>query len=396
MEEFDVIVVGAGPAGLRASANLAKAGLKTICFDKNQEIGIPKRCGEGLGMGWFERLDLKPDPKWAVQEIRGIVLYAPSEKKIDLDFNKINGYVLERRVFEKELAKVASKNGAIIKTKADVFELKRADGKVEVKVNEGGDIQEYSSKLIFACDGVETLTARRLGVNTTMNMADYDAGYQYEMTGIDFKPVNMLHFFFGSDVAPRGYVWIFPKGKNHANVGIGIASLQEGSAKEYLDKFIASHPNLSKGSIIEVNCGCIPVGGFLDELAADNLLIAGDAAHQVNPIHGGGIGIAMEGADFASEVAIDSFKKNDFSGKFLNQYTKNWYKLRGNKLKAILTKRHMFENLTDSDFEILTEAVTGEDVLTLSHSDMIGAAKVVTKKLVKYPKLAKLMLKYLK
>lgn len=396
MQEFDVLVVGAGPAGLWASDKLAKSGLKVLCLDKKQEIGVPKRCAEGLGLGWFNRLGIKPDPAWAVQAIVGAGLYAPSGKKIEMRFDSTSGYVLERRVFEKHLARDASESGAIIRTKANVFELERKDGFVEVKSIESGKVMEYKVRLVMACDGVETLTARRLGVNTTMSLKDYDSGYQYEMTNIDFEGTDLINLFFGSDVAPRGYVWIFPKGEHQANVGIGIGGTTEKTAKYYLDKFIAGMPGLAKGSIIEVNCGCVPVGGFLDDMTADNLLIAGDAAHQVNPIHGGGIGLAMEGAELASTIAIKAFKENNFSHDFLKQYNGLWYEQRGNKLKGVLKKRMMFENLKDEDFETLAISITGDDVMKLSSGDLIEASGVITKKLIKHPGLVKIMLKYLK
>jgi len=396
MQEFDAIVVGAGPAGLWAANRLAKTGIKTLCLDKKQEIGVPKRCAEGLGLGWFKILGLKPDPKWCVQEIDGAALYAPNGKSVELRFDNTSGYVLERRVFEKELAKQAAMNGALIKTKADVFETKRVNGKIEVKVRREAAIEEYSAPLVLACDGVESMTARRLGMKTTMKLPDYDSGYQYEMANIDLPDEKLIHLYFGTEIAPRGYVWIFPKGKNHANVGIGIGGTTEKTAKHYLDKFIAARPELNKGSIIEVNCGCVPVGGFLDDMTADNLILAGDAAHQVNPIHGGGIGIAMEGADIAAGVAIEAFKAKDFSHEFLQQYNKLWYDARGNKLKGILKKRLMFENLADKDFDTLAKSITGDDVMKLSSGELMEAAKVVTKKLIKHPRLVKVMLKYLK
>ena len=201
MQEFDVIIVGAGPAGLWAAQKLAEAKLKVLCLDKKQEIGVPKRCAEGLGLGWFERVGLKPNPKWAVQEIDGSVLYSPEEKCVELRFPKTSGYVLERRIFEKELARLAAEKGALIKTKSDAFSLNRKNGKVEVEVNSGGEIETYSAPLIMACDGVESLTARRLGLNTAQKLADYDSGYQYEMTNIDFGDERLIHLYFGKDVA---------------------------------------------------------------------------------------------------------------------------------------------------------------------------------------------------
>ncbi|MCX6799487.1 MAG: hypothetical protein NTW59_05340, partial [Candidatus Diapherotrites archaeon] len=190
--------------------------------------------------------------------------------------------------------------------------------------------------------------------------------------------------------------WIFPKGKNVANVGVGISGNTEATAKSYLDSFIEKNEGLMGGSIIEVNAGTIPVGGFLEEMAADNLLVVGDAAHQVNPIHGGGIGIAMEAADIAAGVAAKAIKAKNFSHSFLRQYNKQWYAQRGEKLKSVLKRRHMLESLTDKDFETLANSLTGADVLKIAEGDLLQSAKVVAKRLVQHPRLAKVMLKYLK
>ena len=396
MKEFDAIIVGAGPAGLTAAKRLAKAGASVLCIDKKQEIGVPKRCAEGLGLAWMQRLNLKPDKKWCMQEIHGAALYAPSLKSVEIDFKKVSGYVIERRIFEKELAKQAAAKGALLKTKCHASSFERKNGKVVVGCTEQGKEIQYSAPLIIACDGTESLTARRLGLDTKISLNDIDSGYQYEMTNISFNKPQFIHLFFGKNVAPRGYCWIFPKGKDIANVGIGITGQEEKTAKEYLDRFIQAHPGIRKGSIIEVNAGTIPVGGFLEDMAADNLLVSGDAAHQVNPIHGGGIGIAMEAASLASDVALKALSQKDFSHDFLQQYNSLWYETRGNKLKKILKQRHMLENLTDDNFETLAKAVTGDDVMKIAEGDLVGSAKMVTKKLIMHPKLAKVMLKYLR
>ncbi len=396
MEEFDAIVVGGGPAGLGAAHRLAEQDASVLCLDKKQEIGVPKRCAEGLGRGWFERLNLKPDKAWAVQEIFGAALYAPSGKKLEIIMPEVAGHILERRVFEKFLANQAVKAGARIKVKANVHSFERSSGKVVVRANENGAETGYKASIVIAADGIESTAARKLGLNTAIKLNDLDAGFQYEMSGIDFEQPELIHLFFGKDVAPRGYVWIFPKGKNHANVGIGIGGTTTGTAKSHLDKFVQGHDGLKNGSIIEVNCGCIPVGGFLDDMTADNLLVAGDAAHQVNPIHGGGIGIAMEAADIAAAVAAKSISKKDFSHGFLQQYNALWYRERGNQLKGILKRRLMFESLNDIDFETIVGSMNGEDVLRIAEGDLFQSAKIIGKKLIRHPRLAQIMLKYLK
>jgi len=396
MQEFDVIIVGAGPAGLNAAIRLAEGKAKVLCVDKKQEIGVPKRCAEGLGIAWMERVGLKPDPKWCMQPIYGAALYAPSLNSININFNRVSGYVIERRVFEKELAKKAARKGATIRTKCYAHGFERKNGTVIVKCAESGLETEYSAPIIIAADGTESLAARKLGLDTRINIGDIDSGYQYEMANISFENPNHINLFFGTKVSPRGYVWVFPKAKDVANVGIGIAGSDQKTAKEYLDRFVQSHPGLKNGSIIEVNAGTIPVGGFLDDMTADNLLVVGDAAHQVNPIHGGGIGIAMEAAQIAADVVLKAIAKKDFSHDFLKQYNGIWYKTRGNKLKRILKQRHMLEALDDENFEVLAKSITGDNIMAIAEGDLVKSAKIVATKLVKHPKLAKIMLKYLK
>ncbi len=397
MEHFDVIVVGLGPAGLTACKTLAQKKLKVLGLDRKQEIGPPKRCAEGLGMAWFKRLNLKPDKEWAVQKVFGATLYSPNGKTVELKSGKLQGFVLERKIFEKHLAIEAAKKGAKIIVKSDVLEAKRESGKVILNVNQGGEQKAYSCNLVIASDGIDSLVARQLGLNTANKLVDVDSGYQYEMTNISGYNENHIHFFFGTDVSPRGYCWIFPKRKGTANVGIGIGGTQKETAKFYLDKFIASKPGLAKGSIIEVNAGVIPVGGFLDNMVKDNLMVAGDAAHHVDPVHGGGIGIAMEAGMLCAGIAAEAAKKNDFSEKFLSKYNDLWYETRGNELKKKLKVRHLLEQLNNEDFDYLAESITIDDVIKIASAEMDKKGKLILigKKLVKRPGLAKIMLKFM-
>ena len=145
MEEYDVIIIGAGPAGLNAATKLAERKINVLVLDRKQEIGCPKRCAEGLGLGWFKRLGLKPSKEWAVMPIYGAALYAPSGKSVVLHSKKIAGYVLERKMFEKALAIDAVKKGAKIRLKSNVKSAERRDGKVILDVNELGEIKQYSA-----------------------------------------------------------------------------------------------------------------------------------------------------------------------------------------------------------------------------------------------------------
>jgi digeranylgeranylglycerophospholipid reductase len=389
MEHYDVVVVGCGPAGLRAAKILAENGVNVLAVDKKQEIGVPVRCGEGLGAGWFRRLGLKPNPAWAVHPIKGAALWSPSGKMVEVRFDDVSGYVLERRMFEKFLAREASLKGAEIKVKRNVIATERKNNRIELRISCLGTESSVTADLVIAADGVDSLTAKRLGLGTVNKLVDIDSGFQYEMAGIDFKGHDLIHLYFGNSVAPRGYAWIFPKGRHEANVGIGIGGYCEETARHYLERFVASKEGLSKGSVIHLNSGAIPVGGFMKDMVLDNLIVCGDAAHQVDPIHGGGMGIAMEAATVAAEVAAEAVKKKDFSREFLSKYNRIWYEKRGNQLKRRLTGRNFMEKLSDEEFEVIAENLSGKQILELGGGQVTDKAKFMGKVIMKKPSIGK-------
>jgi len=122
MKDFDVdvVVVGAGPAGSIAARVLAENKANVLVLEKRQEIGAPKRCAEGINLLGLQNVGVEPNPKWAVNEIYGAVLYSPSGKQVRLKNKKYLGYLLERKIFEKHLASHAIKKGAkyMVKTRA--------------------------------------------------------------------------------------------------------------------------------------------------------------------------------------------------------------------------------------------------------------------------------------
>ncbi len=394
-EEYDVVVVGVGPAGAAAAKICAEHDLNVLALEKRQEIGSPKRCGEGLGKNSLERMGIAFNPRWATQEIKGATCYAPNGKFVRINYNGPEGWLIERKIFDKELAYQAARVGARVVAKSEVSKVERTiDNKVEVTINYAGTEYKTKAKLIIACDGVETKIARMMGLNTTMKLNDIAQGAQLEMANIKMDP-KRIELYFGNDIAPGGYVWIFPKGNDIANVGIGIRhphGKEDMCAMDYLMKFIESHEGLREGSIIEYNTGGVPVGGLLENMVADNLLVAGDAAHQVNPIHGGGIAESYIGGKLAGEVAVDAVLKNDFSEKFLSKYNKMWWDLRGKKMKNVEKLRKVVEELRDDELNFLAEELSGDDLVEFTRGTALKKLATIMMKRPGLIRLAKELL----
>src|SRR4030042_559834 len=111
MESYDIVIVGAGPAGSSAAMAAAKAGLKVLMVEKRAEIGSPKRCGEGLSKSALARMGLEKDDIWICRTILGASAYAPNGKKITVDYKGPEGWVIERKVFDKWLPRQGGEGG---------------------------------------------------------------------------------------------------------------------------------------------------------------------------------------------------------------------------------------------------------------------------------------------
>ncbi len=401
---WDVIVVGAGPAGIKAGEELAKRGLKTLVIDRKQEIGAPKRCGEGLSDRWIAISGLEVDPTWARQRINGAILISPKGKQVWIDTEKIGkggGYIIERKMWEKFLAANAIRAGAKFMLKANVHDVIKEDEYVKgIKVNYMGDELELRSKIVVAADGVDSRIGRMAGLNTTLPLVEMDSGFQYEMAGVKLLDPNKMELYFGSEIAPRGYIWVFPKGKDVANVGVGINGAHDKTARYYLDKWIEENEERFKdASVIEINAGGIPVTSPVEEFVGNGIMLTGDAARMVNPIHGGGMGTALEAAGMLADVAKDAISSGDVSKEKLQRYQDIWMEKHGDEFRKILKVRHFFEKLNDDQLEAIADMVlkgglTPDVLVDLGHGK--GLTQIIKALIKASPSAAKFLMGFLK
>ncbi len=320
--KYDVVVVGAGPAGSTAARYAAKGGAKVLILERDREPGIPVRCAEGVshrGLAPF----IEPNPKWIAAKIDSARIFAPDGNMLQLE-NIGTGYILERRIFDRELCNLACAEGAMMLTKADAIGLEFDNDQIcGVRFRHLGNEHVVKCDIVIGADGVESRVGRWAGIKTACDMSDIETSVQYTLTNIDADQ-NYCEFYFGDQMAPGGYTWIFPKSKTSANVGLGLSGnrISEHGPVHYLDNFVKKrYPN---GAINAIVCGGIPTGQPLKDMAAERIMLVGDAARQVNPMTGGGIITAMYGGAKAGEVAAEAVQKQDFSRKFLMNYKKRW------------------------------------------------------------------------
>jgi len=380
----DVVVVGAGPAGCSVAKELAEEGYDVVVYEKRQEIGAPKRCGEGLSSSAVDNLGLDIPEYCRMQSMDGALVYSPNGDSVRIHSDETVGWILERKTFDKWMAERAAKAGAKVRAKAKVVDLLPENRGVVVEIE--GERKKVESRMVIAAGGVESLIAKKTEVKDQSDLEVVDSGYQYEMVNLDLKDENKLELYFGDEVAPRGYVWVFPKGEDKANVGIGIAGDLDETAKYYLDRFIENNERFSKASIVEVNSGMIPVGGLLENMVADNFMAVGDAANQVNPIHGGGIREGIKAGQIASEVASRALEKDDTTKEELEIYNHMWWEERGKSLRKVEKLREVLEDLDDEDLNYLAKKLDGQDLMDFTQGKRLSK---LGKLLLKRPKMIK-------
>jgi digeranylgeranylglycerophospholipid reductase len=380
---YDVIVIGAGPAGSTAAKFAAQGGAKTILLEKHPVIGYPLCCAEAISLTGLKRV-VEPDRAWISSKIEKVIMVSPDGTAATIRHPDA-GYVLERKIFDRELAKQAADNGAHVRVGCDVVDLIRGNNNkiTGVIACNNGAVIRLSGKVIIAADGVESKIARLAGMATLVKPRQMHSAYQYLLADLDIAP-ETIEFHFGNKIAPGGYIWIFNKGGGMANVGIGICPLKSPVKKaiEYLDRFIKRR--FKKYQILERMTGGVPSYSADYPLYKDNILVAGDAARVVDSLTGAGIANALLSGKIAGQTAVDMIN-NVVTAE---NYAREFNSLKQKELKFYYYCREIYLKMTDDD--LISVLKFAGDLFGDREVLGINPFEIVKKILLVHPRLLKL------
>jgi len=302
---YDIIIVGAGPAGCKVGELTAKNGLKVLILEEHPQIGLPVQCAGLVSHRIFELS--KASRKVVVNKVRKARFYC-SDNYIELKSKK-NVYVIDREKFDKELAKRAKSNGAEIKTSTRFLGYKR-DKFLRVKTSKGN----FQTKLLVGGDGPNSTVAKVARLKVPDNKL---VGVQTTIES-HYNP-NTVELWFGSEISPEFFGWVIPENKNLARVGLATNK----NVVKCLDNFFLKRFNR------KIKCKKILAGtiryGLIDNSVSNNVLLVGDAAAQVKPFSGGGIIYGLISAKIAAQACIKSLKKENYKKEFLKEnYDDAW------------------------------------------------------------------------
>lgn len=374
----DLVIVGGGPSGLSAAIASAKAGLDVLLLERNEKIGVPLTCAEGIThLGLTTVVEL--DRKFVATDVHGIRLFSPGGRKALIDHPNA-GYVLHRDIFEPHLAELAQNAGAEICTGCRAENLRRnGSGFDGITAISSEGVEEISFKVIVAADGVESVIAREGGLTESLLPSQVESCAQYRMSGIDADP-HVPEVWFSREFAPGGYAWVFPKGPGSANVGLGVVPTMSNKryAFELLDDFVQKRfPN---GTIEFKSMGLVPCFEGRKRMLKGNLMAVGDAARLIDSLTGAGISTGLHSGRMAGLAAAKAVKSGRLSD--LREYPNEFMAAFGRKLRFYRLGREIFSRMSEDEFDFVVELVDeifgGQTLTALNPVDILR--KVITRR----------------
>jgi len=382
MLNVDVLVVGAGPAGSVAALEACRSApaLDVVLLERDRAVGAPVRCAEGVGDAGLREFADPAGAPWVARKIIRVIFLAPDETEVKVAERDV-GWILDRTRFDAFLAAQAGAAGAelLVGTEATGM-VREPDGRWAVSVRGPGGRVTYRARVVIGADGVETMVGRWAGLDTRVPARDMESCAQYVVQGIEFDP-DAIYLQFGEDIAPGGYAWLFPKAEGVANVGLGVVALKADgrNARQYLDCWIAHR--YPRGTRTGYTVGGVIVHTTIKQTYGEGVLVAGDAAHMINPLSGGGIVNAMKAGRLAGRTAAAAICEGDTSARRLASYHEAWMQLLGDDHLKYYRIKQALEHLDDTFFNGLARTVNAipEGKRTLG--------RIFAQALVKHPQL---------
>ena len=331
MRTWDVIVVGAGPAGSTAALRLGNAGVQTLLLEKAAAFPREKPCGGGISSRAVARFPYLKDvfSEIGVNSIRRVYLESPdgtgvTHEQAEPVMHLVRRWEFDAALFRRAADVVAVESGVTIRTltvSPDGVELEATDGR------------SFKAKMVIGCDSANSVIARQAGLREGNVHGDYAVDMMEETPTTELQATRPdTVSLFLTLTKTFGYGYIFPK-KDHLNLGFGckldhyLTELR-GKGKEHHAQWVDEMGQ--KGFVTGqtkpsgYKAFPIPISGPLQRTYSDRVLLAGDAGGFVNAFTAEGIFYAMTSGALAADAAIEATKAARFDAEQLQSYQSAW------------------------------------------------------------------------
>jgi len=342
---YDIVIIGAGPAGLSAAYTARNA--KVLVIEKDSGIGINIRTS---GVSWIKEMREFGIPKEYFNPLKRYNFYSRSNT-VTIEDKEYKACVLDVRRVYQYLAELASDNIELMLNTKFVKVLRdnnKINGIVAKRFNKEIEIR---STLVIDASGFNSVILNSLGLR---NIRRYGVGAEYECyaNNIDNEAWDLM---VGSMYTPAGYAWIFPVNEKKVRIGVGV-SRPESNADPLalLDNIIKNKvrpiDKLSNIKPIELHYGFIPNEGLMSNIIYDGLLIVGDSAGQANPLVLEGIRYAIEFGRLAGNIGIKSLEYNS-TKESLKEYEDTCKRRIKREIDAALRVQRKWLRLNDEEWD---------------------------------------------
>ncbi|MGZ4868792.1 MAG: geranylgeranyl reductase family protein [Halobacteriota archaeon] len=382
--EYDVVVVGAGPAGSMAAKYAAKAGARVLMIEEHAAIGQPVQCAGLISTRAFEGCEV-PETVSRLA-IRGANIHAPDGRILTVDGKRTMAYVVDRGELDQAMALEALKSGVASLVKTRFSGLRWQGNDVIIAALSQGEPIEIRTRMVIGADGLQSAVGRLAGLERVQTVLTCAQAEVYA----DVGHPDFVDVYLGQDVAPGFFAWAIPT--RSGTVRIGLCSTQR--SLDRLGPLIKRLSPRSATSLLHFSAGGIPVGPPPCTVAAGTMIV-GDAAGHVKPTSGGGIYPGTLCAKIAGTVAAEAAAQANASKDALMVYDTRWRSEIGRELETGLRIREGFNKLSDDDLNYIIRALDDQHLLDIisKYGDMDRPSIVLRKLLLstKAPRLLKLI-----
>ena len=363
--EWDVIVIGAGPAGCYTAKLIALSGFKVLILEEHQEIGYPVQCAGLISPRAIQLAEV--DKNTVINNLTGFRVYSPLGALFDAHSSRDLAFAIDRAKFDQELAAKAENAGAVLKKSVKVEGVTRIAGGFSLTV--AGGCKTISTKLLIGADGANSSVSKWLRLIRHNSKAVMHAA-DVRLQCTDTSSVNI---FLGQNLAPGWFGWMIPLDEKTCRIGTGYALVKpDYSPRHYFQTLVDQNPQIFKDlKIIRYTSGIVPLGK-MPRIYSANAMLVGDAACQTKPISGGGIYMGLKGALICSQTAVEALREDNLSESKMSSYQKLWEKEIEEERASAMKLRKSFLKFSDEDIDLVIRFLNKPQYhkLILKHGDI--------------------------
>jgi geranylgeranyl reductase family protein len=378
--DIDAIIVGAGTAGCIAARTLSEAGLSVCLIDRKERKQIGEKvCGDALGEHHLKEIGLEePNNRIIKNRIDGVRIHSPDLHTVfSVKYEDFKGYVLNRSLFGQWLLKKAEDSGVELSDYTQclepIIQNKRVTGVIVRNLKTNKNIR-LKSKVVLDASGFSAVIRRKLpiqmGIETTIANDDVEVCYrEIRQLNQEIEDTTYCDIYLNHKITPGGYTWVFPRGKSEVNVGLGVC-MTEGfpKPKQQFNKYVLAKPLFKDSFKLQGGVWYDPTRRPLDKMVGNGVVILGDAASLVNPVHGGGIGPSMTSGYLAGKTIINALENGKANENALWKYNYDFMNAYGKKQASLDIFRYFLLACQNEElnYGMKHKLLTEEDVLKAS------------------------------